>query len=569
MKAIDLYSGIGGWRIGLEAAGVDVVRSYEWWAKACDTQLLNFGERPDCLDIRQLRKDQLPEPGSIDFVVGSPPCTQFSFANRGGSGDLTDGLRDIEAFLKIVDYLRPRAWAMENVPRVAGILRAELEPSGSLSQFKHLVDLIEIVNAADYGLPQSRKRMIAGTFDWNLFDAYKAGLKSTELGTVLTCLGQKLVKDPNWGFSVPCSEVTDREQELDLLPEEARMNREAKTHHPVYNGMAFPDALNRPARTVTATCTRVSRESIVVPSGDKFRRLTVRERATLQGFPVSYQFKRSTFNDRLKMVGNAVPPVLTYYLAHAMKGTKLDEMMPSNHCGYIHSPHLPGDSAKPDTAKKTYPSKRSFRFAIPGLRFGSGVRFELANSVIGLNATWTVKFFYGSSKDIIRADISSLRLRNVLREFCLEHLATMAIQKASALNSAAWCSGNELQARWIGRDEGPGPFELIDSLAELTLSVEQELLSEDTTKLQGCAYHLFEDANSAKMSVHWVRILAGALAAMAANLRLGSDMEMTDSRAAAQPLLAIEQSADQISSRDAERHVLISSIPVYGRVPLV
>ncbi len=93
MRAIDLYAGIGGWSLGLRLAGVEVVASYEWWQPAIDTHNGNHGGAFGPQDIRQLRLADLPT--GIDLVVGSPPCTEFSYSNRGGSGNITEGLKDL------------------------------------------------------------------------------------------------------------------------------------------------------------------------------------------------------------------------------------------------------------------------------------------------------------------------------------------------------------------------------------------------------------------------------------------------------------------------------------------
>ena len=120
LRAIDLYSGIGGWKLGLKMAGIDVVKSYEWWQPAIDTANKNFGSSDTSVDIRNLDFSTLPE--NIDIVVGSPPCTQFSYANRGGSGNIEDGMVDVVQFLKIVQYLKPTYWAMENVVKVVEVI---------------------------------------------------------------------------------------------------------------------------------------------------------------------------------------------------------------------------------------------------------------------------------------------------------------------------------------------------------------------------------------------------------------------------------------------------------------
>ena len=99
-KAIDLYGGIGGWTLGLQMVGIEVLRSYENWMPAIETHNANFGHLSKPIDIRKLSISDLPS--DIDFIVGSPPCTQFSYSNRGGSGNINDGLVDIRKFLQIV-----------------------------------------------------------------------------------------------------------------------------------------------------------------------------------------------------------------------------------------------------------------------------------------------------------------------------------------------------------------------------------------------------------------------------------------------------------------------------------
>jgi DNA (cytosine-5)-methyltransferase 1 len=322
MKAIDLYSGIGGWTLGLKMAGIEVISSYEWWKDANNTHNKNFGTIHKEKNIRTLDlKKDLPKPKEVDFVVGSPPCTQFSFANRGGNGDLVDGLIDIHKFLEIVEYLKPKYWAMENVPRVAGILREQIKKGGALYRFKHLFDCenstIEIYNSADYGVAQSRKRMIAGNFPKKLFEAYKNKTPKRNLRDIIDSFRNDEVIDPIYGHTIKL--LTDHVKETPLTPEEMRINGDSKSYHPVYNKMSFPDDLDRPSRTVTALCTRVSRESIIIQDKEGFlRRLTVRERGCVQSFPADYQFYSNSYAGKLKMIGNAVPPLLTYYLAQSM-----------------------------------------------------------------------------------------------------------------------------------------------------------------------------------------------------------------------------------------------------------
>src|SRR3546814_16283278 len=96
-------------------------------------------------------------PDDIDIVVGSPPCTQFSYSNRGGGGDIADGLEDVKRFLTIVDHLKPRVWAMEHVPRVAKIIVADLKAGGQPEAFNHMGCVPPIINIDVYDLTQRRR----------------------------------------------------------------------------------------------------------------------------------------------------------------------------------------------------------------------------------------------------------------------------------------------------------------------------------------------------------------------------------------------------------------------------
>jgi DNA (cytosine-5)-methyltransferase 1 len=415
-SAIDFYSGIGGWTLGMKLSGIQNVASYEWWQEANNTHNINFGTNHDEIDIRKINViTDLDFGRKIDFVVGSPPCTQFSFANRGGNGNLADGLIDLYKFLEIVDFLKPKYWAMENVPRVAKILEQEL--NGSLKKFKHLVKVIKVVDASDYGVPQSRKRMIAGDFPFELFESYKKGIKKKTLGEVIKTLSQTVITDPNYGYKIKREDVTELDNEVDLTIEEERINKDSKTYHPVYNGMSFPENLEKPSRTITATCTRVSRESIILKSDKGFRRLNVRERGVLQGFPITYQFYGKTLNAKFKMIGNAVPPVLTYYIFQSMLGTKTKDLKNPAQSSYQHKkPKQAAPISKLDLPLRKFPRARKFQFAVPNLRFGSGIRFELSNNSSEFNIEWSFKFYYGNSKAIKQVTLDQ-KLLNNLNEF--------------------------------------------------------------------------------------------------------------------------------------------------------
>jgi DNA (cytosine-5)-methyltransferase 1 len=523
-------------------AGIDVVKSYEWWSPANTTHGANFGTAHDDVDIRQLKLADLPK--RIDIVVGSPPCTQFSYANRGGSGDISDGLVDVRKFLEVVAHLKPKYWAMENVPRVATILREQIAPGGSLHEFHSLFTVIEVVEMAQFGLPQSRKRTIAGRFPIELLRSYRDRCPRRTLGEVVSALSKKQVRDPIYSTTIKQSELTDNELETPLSPEELRMNRDAKTHHPVYNKMMFPDSLSRTARTVTATCTRVSRESCVIEvpgQSDSFRRLTVRERACLQSFPIQFKFFGSTHGEKVKMIGNAIPPLFTYYLANSMRGTDPSKLVhPTNPASVLTQSAQSPKVTPPESPGATFKRDRRFCSAIPGLRFGSGVRFELNNSTAHDEPRWKVAFFFGSSKKI-REVVLDQRLRARLDRLKLSNRMQTALQEMRSNLAHILQDGRAatLQEVWTHRSlAGLHPFELTDLLASSgerclkTMSladhevarefVVKELRSDSaisTTKRIGSKKHI-ENAS---------RLLVGFLVGVTANDLLGSD-ELGESR---------------------------------------
>lgn len=477
MRAIDLYAGIGGWGLGLKLAGIDIVASYEYWKPAIATHNGNLGGDVAPVDIRALKLSDLP--ADIELVVGSPPCTQFSYSNRGGSGDIAEGLKDLVKFFEIVEHLKPRLWAMENVPRVADVLRAGFEtPGHPLYRFRKLKPHIAVVNFSDFGTPQARKRCIATNIDFESLAPFRNKLARRTLGDVLRAFGSPgAIVDPVWGVSLAGDTVTECETEAPLNPEELRMNRDAKTFHPVYNNMAFPDVLSQAARTVTATCTRVSRESIVIADGENFRRLSVRERASLQGFPITYQFYARSFAEKAKMIGNAIPPTFTYILALVAKGVDARSFDGfAGAAGQLKLPPTPALVTPPDKEGRTYPPSRGFRTAIPGLRFKSGMRFELANGGLASEPFWRMRFFFGQSKDIREIDLSGEVTRDLRQNpIFVETLHGFQGELARAAQQLALSSPRELQQVWTHKAQGLGPFAIVDQLGELAALLQSRL----------------------------------------------------------------------------------------------
>ncbi len=325
LTCADLFCGAGGFSEGFRQAGIRVAKALDIWAPAVLTHEKNH---PDTEAIRGDILAYDPERlGPADVLIGSPPCTEFSFANRGGSGDVEEGMRLVYRFLRCVYELRPRWWVMENVPRVLDFLPDEIplrklgiDKRGSLP-----IPVRAVLTSADFGAPQQRKRAFSGDFPlpppthgevatvatrrWRTLRDVVGTLPDPLRGVGEGDRAPLAVRDPIYGFDLPIEELTDHfSPDLVLTEEEVRENRKAKEDHSWYGRMSFPDDLDRPARTVMATNLRVSRETTVIAAGrDRYRRLSVRE-ASSSAVTTTAACPGPTTRSTISSTGMVMPP---------------------------------------------------------------------------------------------------------------------------------------------------------------------------------------------------------------------------------------------------------------------
>jgi DNA (cytosine-5)-methyltransferase 1 len=245
----------------------------------------------------------------VDLVAGGPPCQPFSTGGlRRGHDDARDFLPD---FVRAVLEAKPRAFLMENVPGLIGFgeyLRAAFAPLSAL----YRISGPHIVNAADYGVPQSRRRMIiVGCREGRDFQFPAPNFAArVTAGAVLT---RDPVGEPNPSKVVYCKRP-------DLRPN--------PYHGQLFNGGGRAINLAAPAPTILASAggnkthfidcgdhvpgyhrhLRLGGEPRVGELPDA-RRLTVNESAALQTFPPGYEFFGSR-SSQYTQVGNAVPAKL-------------------------------------------------------------------------------------------------------------------------------------------------------------------------------------------------------------------------------------------------------------------
>lgn len=290
LTALDLFSGAGGLSLGFWAQGFNVI-GVDRDTDSIATYNRNLGQAV-CADLN----DDVILPVA-DVVIAGPPCQPWSRAGkRRGQSDKRDGFA---AITRSVKKLEPAVVVIENVPDLAQRRHRE-----HLDAFEaRLADLGYVVtehvlNAADYGVPQKRRRIfITGVRD-----------------------DQPIGKPDSWART-----ITVREAIPGTYRRDARGARIVSASMSAYitryenaSGCRTPRDLDpdRPSRTLTV-------RNLVGATGDMMRlrlpdgrrrTLTVREAARLQSFPDWFRFAGST-QSQLTQIGNAVPPLLSLAVA--------------------------------------------------------------------------------------------------------------------------------------------------------------------------------------------------------------------------------------------------------------
>lgn len=352
MKVIDFFCGAGGFSEGFRQQGYDVIMGVDNWRPAVLTHNLNHNLEDEVMDVLDFEEsveniEKLPD---TEIIIGSPPCVSFSMSNNAGKADKSLGIRLIESYLRFVAVKKHkkgsilRAWLMENVPNSQNFVREEytfsdlnldiwakengINPSDVALKVKNNGD---ILTASDYGSPQKRQRFVCGEIvATGLFPFPKVTHKENPiiLGDVLSKMPKPntkdlsvKIKDPNYpGLEMKAIELADQFYDTGVYEVEWRESRFNKVNHPFMGRMSFPEALDRPSRTIMATRSASTREALIYKSetgrkGDgEFRLPTIREAATLMGFPYTYQFLGSE-GTKWRLIGNAVCPHLSFALA--------------------------------------------------------------------------------------------------------------------------------------------------------------------------------------------------------------------------------------------------------------
>lgn len=344
LGVIDLFSGCGGSALGFQQAGLPIKVAVDIDKNASESFKANF---PFCKvfqsDISYLSGKELLNAGRFDdgdqvILIACPPCQGFSSARR-NEQRLTDPRNKlIFEFLRLVEEIKPVAFVLENVPGLAKNIGKPLfvQIFGRLNNLGYHV-IYDIVNAADYGVPQRRKRLLMiGTNNSKI--RLNFPIRTNSDPSVLSDLpswntvrqtisdlppieaGQKNIKDV-MHTSASLAEINlkrikqtphdggDRTSWSENLILQCHKGKSG--HKDVYGRMKW----DYPAPTMTGGCAMISKGRFGHP--EQNRAISLREAARFQTFPDGFKFMGG-FGDIARQIGNAVPPLLARHTANAL-----------------------------------------------------------------------------------------------------------------------------------------------------------------------------------------------------------------------------------------------------------
>lgn len=303
IRAIDLFSGVGGSSRGAKLAGAEIVACFDLWDLAGKNHHSNFPNtkyyqgRLEELDIETVAE----EIGQIDLILASPECTNHSPA-KGNKPRCEDSKNTAFQVTRFARKFKPRWIVVENVVSMRKWSRYK-EFKAELSNLGyHLHE--QVLNSADFGVPQSRRRLFL------LCDLLRKPEATPAISSEPIPAGS--IVDFNGTY--PWAPLRTERRAIATLERADRGIKEIGPDKPfllVYYGSDHAGGwqeLSRPLRTITT----VDRFALVkpTPQGHVMRMLQVPELQKAMGMD-GMKFEHGTRRERIKMIGNAVcPPVM-------------------------------------------------------------------------------------------------------------------------------------------------------------------------------------------------------------------------------------------------------------------
>ena len=328
-KVVDLFCGIGGFSYGFEMTNkFDVVVGADIWDVALNTFKTNHKKtkliHEDLTKLDEHYWDQYK--GQIDVIIAGPPCQGFSMSGKRQVGDKRNSL--FEEVVRITSVLEPKYVVIENVVGLLSMTNSEEKDIKELikNEFNNLGYKVEykVLNAAEYGVPQARKRVVFLVSKYYPLDYPKPYLDEKHFVTVGDALGnvdpdgdeyfeaktpyQKLMKG-----KTKIIHNHDRRQSNELVTKRMSNIPEGGNWRDIpkelgTGGGVHSNAYKRlDSKKPSITIKHAAKAMIIHPWRNRI--LTVREVARLQSFDDDF-ILTGTGSDQHQQLANAVPPLL-------------------------------------------------------------------------------------------------------------------------------------------------------------------------------------------------------------------------------------------------------------------
>ena len=352
LKVIDLFAGAGGLSQGFRDAGFDIISAVEINKNLSQTYKENFPKtkifEKDIIKVKS--KSLLVKHLSVDVVIGGPPCQGFSMSGKRirNNGIFLNDKRNVlfKEFVRIIKELKPKIFIMENVPGILNIFEGKTK-NQILSIFKSIgyETTVKVLLAADYGVPQIRKRAFFignnlgidpdfffppienkdyvtvkdAIFDLPFIESGEGEFKSLYKKKPLTEYQKVMRKNSNFLYNHISTKHDDKVISIiKMLKEgEGRNSLPAKLRtKSIHSGSYMRIVKDKPAYTITTRFDTPPVGRVTHPVAN--RALTAREAARLQSFPDNFIFFGKKTHVGIQ-IGNAVPPLLAYKIAKNLR----------------------------------------------------------------------------------------------------------------------------------------------------------------------------------------------------------------------------------------------------------
>lgn len=336
-NVIDLFCGAGGLSYGFERAGFNVLLGIDNDAKALETFERNHtGAKSICGDITEITyRDHIApllDGKKIDVIIGGPPCQGFSLSGPRNFNDPRNKL--YLSYIRLVEEIQPKAFVIENVPGLVGLFNGEVKDN-IIKTFAEMGYEVKyrILCAADYGVPQNRKRVVfvgvkgENTFEYPAIQTEQVTCEMalSDLPPLVDVIGedvQSYASAPQNAYQKLMREKSDE------IRNHVAASHSEKVQHII---SLVPDGGNykdlpaefRESRNFHVAWTRFhsQKPAPTIDTGHrhhfhyKYNRVpTVRECARLQSFPDDFIFLGNK-TQQFRQVGNAVPPIMAQRIA--------------------------------------------------------------------------------------------------------------------------------------------------------------------------------------------------------------------------------------------------------------